>query len=44
MSKLKDRPLAEQLAVLWIGFDTAAKQVKMARKQLIRYSKDYKAS
>lgn len=41
MSKLKERPLAEQLAVLWIGFDTAAKQVEMARKQLIRNSKDY---
>jgi len=41
MSKLKGHPLAEQLAVLWIGFDTAAKQVKMAKKQLMRNSKDY---
>jgi len=41
MSKLKEKNLAEQLAVLWIGFDTAAKQVEMARRQLIRHSKDY---
>lgn len=41
MAGLREKDLAEQLAVLWIGFDTAAKQVKMARKQLIRHSKDY---
>jgi transposase len=41
VGKLKDHSLAEQLAVLWIGFDTAAKQVKMAKKQLIRHSKAY---
>jgi transposase len=41
VSKLKESPLAEQLAVLWIGFDTAAKQVKMAKKQLMRHSKGY---
>lgn len=41
MTGLREKDLVEQLAVLWIGFDTAAKQVKMARKQLIRHSKDY---
>jgi len=41
MAGLKEKSLAEQLEVLWIGFDTAAKQVKMAKKQLIRNSKDY---
>ena len=41
MTTLKEKTLAEQLAVLWIGFDTAAKQVKMAKKQLIGNSKDY---
>jgi transposase len=41
MTGLREKELAEQLSVLWIGFDTAAKQVKMARKQLIRHSKDY---
>jgi len=41
MSRLKERPLAEQLAVMWIGFDAVARQVKMARNQLIRNSKDY---
>ena len=41
MTELKEKDLAEQLAVLWIGFDTAAKQVKMAKKQLIRHTKGY---
>jgi len=41
MAELKEKDLAEQLAVLWIGFDTASEQVQMARKQLIRHSKDY---
>jgi transposase len=41
MAGLNEEALAEQLAVLWIGFDTAAKQVKMAKKQLIRHSKSY---
>jgi len=41
MTGLREKDLVEQLAVLWIGFDTAAKQVKMSRKQLIRHSKDY---
>jgi len=41
MSKLKEKDLAEQLTVLWPGFDTAARQVKMSKKQLIRHSKDY---
>ena len=41
MKALKEQDLAEQLAVLWIGFDTAAKQLKMAKRQLVRRSKDY---
>lgn len=41
MTKLKERALAEQLSVLWIGFDTAAKQVQMSKRQLIRHSKAY---
>jgi transposase len=41
MTGLREKDLAEQLAVLWIGFYTAAKQVEMARKQLIRHSKNY---
>jgi len=41
MARLKEKELAEQLAVLWIGFDAAAKQARMAKKQLIRHSKDY---
>jgi transposase len=39
MRELAEKTLAEQLTVLWIGFDTAAKQVKMARRQLIGHSK-----
>ena len=41
MVELKEKDLAEQLAVLWIGFDTAAKQVEMARRQLMAKSKGY---
>jgi len=41
MTKLREKDLAEQLEVMWIGFDIIATQVKMARKQLIRHSKDY---
>jgi len=41
MAKLKEKALAEQLAVLWMGYDTANKQSKMAKKQLIRHSKGY---
>jgi len=41
MAGLREKDLSEQLFVLWLGFDTAAKQVEMARKQLIRHSRDY---
>jgi len=41
MTGLSEKDLAEQLRVLWLGFDTAAKQVQMARKQLLRHSKNY---
>ena len=38
---LREKDLAEQLAVLWIGFDTAFKQVQMTRKQLVHHSRNY---
>lgn len=41
INSLKERSLAEQLSVLWLGFDTAASQVKIIRKQLIHQSKNY---
>jgi transposase len=41
ITELKEKDLAEQLAVLWIGLDTAVEQVRMAKKQLVRHSKDY---
>ena len=41
MAQIKEKYLAEQLTVLCMGYDTAVKQVKAARKQLIRHSKDY---
>ncbi len=41
VAELKEKDLAEQLELLWIGFDATAKQARMAKKQLIRHSKDY---
>ena len=41
MAMLEDRALAEQLAVLWIGFDPVFKQVAMAKRQLAGKSRDY---
>lgn len=41
MAELNEKDLAEQLAVLWIGYDMTVKQAKMAKKQLVHHSKDY---
>ena len=41
MTALEDRALAEQLAVLWIGFDPLFKQVAMAKKQLAGKNRGY---
>jgi transposase len=41
MTDLKEKDLAEQLRVLWIGFDTVVKQVEMSRKQLAKHTKTY---
>jgi transposase len=40
-TELTEKDLAEQLEILWIGFDTAYKQVQMVKRQLLRHSKRY---
>jgi len=41
LAGFREKDLAEQLPVLWLGSETAAKHVKMARKQIICNSKGY---
>jgi transposase len=41
LAKLGKSPLAAQLQLLWMGYDSAAEQVKLARRQVSRMSKRY---
>jgi transposase len=41
LTKLKQPALAKQLLMLWVGYDAAAKQARMAKHQLINLSKKY---
>jgi transposase len=40
LEQWKDSPLAAQMELLWMGYDTAAKQVKLSRKQVEQRVKD----
>jgi len=39
---LKDESVAEQLRILWIGYDATATQSRLAKKQVSRLAKQYK--
>jgi transposase len=41
LSDLKPAGLARQLAILWIGFDAVARQVKLARREMMHRSRAY---
>ncbi|MBN1796254.1 MAG: transposase, partial [Sedimentisphaerales bacterium] len=41
LKEMKNPALAKQLLMLWVGYDAAAKQARMAKQQLINLSKKY---
>jgi transposase len=42
LARIESKELAEALRILWIGFEATARQVRLARRQMMRLSRSYK--